>query len=146
MTPVTDSLGAMRAYLAGDMDEFGRISDALDPAESRALGYLIPAAFFTAANRRFSDTDNRMEIIDFVGRLRGRSDRVAEALDPRVAERLLVAAVSDAEIDDIDGETQTSHLGPLLVGLIAEAELGDTELDEFLVESRELAESWREQV
>lgn len=138
----TDSVVvALRAYLSGDVDEFNRLSKSFTPDERDASGALITAAFFNAAEKRFSEETVKSEVIDFVSAARARSDRLAEAIDPSIAERLLLAVFVDNEIGDIDDKTRGDHYALLLVGLIVEAQLSDAELDEFLAEASELAET-----
>lgn len=141
MNVTADQVASIRTYLKGDIDGFNRISARLDQTEKRARGALIAAAFFKAAERKFADGTSS-EVIEFVGRARARSDTLAEAIDPRIAERLILATFTDEEIDDISGDAQGDHFGLLLAGMIAEARLSDAELDAFLDESRMLADEW----
>lgn len=70
-----------------------------------AIKNSLSAAFLTAANRKFGDLETRMEIVDFVGWLRGRDPEAARVIDPNIAERVLVAMISDSDLDDLHGET-----------------------------------------
>ncbi|MEV0406469.1 hypothetical protein [Actinoallomurus sp. NPDC050550] len=141
MKVTADQVTSLKAYLRGDTASFERINAQLDPTNKRARGALIAAAFYSAAERAFAD-GKRSDVIEFVGRARARSERLAEAIDPRVAERLLLATFTDEDIDDISGETQGDHFGLLLAGMIAEAQLSDAELDAFLDDASKLADSW----
>ncbi|MFB9835959.1 hypothetical protein [Actinoallomurus acaciae] len=140
MTRVTaDAIEAMQAYLKGDADGYSRMVDRLDPAAKKAHGQLIGASFYIAANRRFAANRSNAEVIEFVGNLRARSDRLAEDIDPRQAERLVRASTfTDENVDDIDNGLYSL----LLAGLIADEQLTDSDLDAFLEEARKLADDW----
>jgi hypothetical protein len=140
MTRVTaDAMEAMRAYLKGDADGYRRMVDRLDPAAKKAHGQLIGASFYIAANRRFAASHSNAQVVEFVGDLRARSDRLAEDIDPRQAERLIRAsAFTDESVDDIDNGLYSL----LLAGLIADEQLTDADLETFLEEARELADEW----
>jgi hypothetical protein len=140
-----DQVASVYAYVTGNVEEFDRISDSLPPVDRKARGTLVTAAFFRAADQRFSGGDTRPAIIDFVSTLRARSPEVADAIDPKIAERLILAAVSDEEIDDIDGETQGTHFWLLLARLVADRQYSDAELNLFLADARQLADNWLEQ-
>jgi hypothetical protein len=141
MNVTADQVASIRAYLTGDIDGFKRISSQLDSANKDARGALIAAAFFTAAERKFA-AGNASDVIEFVGRVRARSERLADVIDPRVAERLIRATFTDEDIDDIDGEAQGDHFGLLLAGMIAEDQPSEADLDAFLDDSKKLADQW----
>jgi hypothetical protein len=140
MTRVTaDAIDAMRAYLKGDADGYSRMVDRLDPAAKKAHGQLIGASFYIAANRRFAANPSNSEVVKFVGNLRALSDRLAEDIDPRQAERLVRASTfTDENVDDIDNGLYSL----LLAGLIADEQLTDSDLDAFLEDARKLADEW----
>jgi hypothetical protein len=141
--PVTDEQEAtLHAQLAGNFDEHMRLLNGLDPAAART-GYraLVSAAFFLAAEGRFSEGTPAAEIIDYVADVRSRTNRTA-AIDPVAAERVLRAVSADEEIGDIDGRTKFRIQLLLLGALIADAQLGAQELDEFMLRARRLADRW----
>lgn len=139
---ITDEqVASIRAYVTVDMPEFERLSNLLSPGDREARGTLISASLYLAAEKRFSGSDSRPDIILFVSSLRERSAEMADLIDPRAAERILLAVVADENIDDIDDSVKNSHFGPMLVGLIVEAGMNDAELDRFLEEARDLADS-----
>lgn len=144
MTVTDDQVATLRAQLAGNTAEHVQLLGRLDPVAAQAgLRALISAAFFTAAERRFgSGNSTSADVIEFVGNLRARFDWAASDIDPRIAERLLLASVSDEQIGDLDPKTSftTQHL--LLASLIADAQLDSAGLDEFLDHSRKLADQW----
>ena len=142
MNVTSDQLKAMRLLLVGDIGGYERIQEESSHATASSNGALISATFFTAAERRFTENSSRTDVVEFVGNLRARSDSLAADLDPRVAERLLLATFTDEEIDDIEPEVQGRNCFLLLGGLAAEAGYSDSELDEILAASRDLANEW----
>lgn len=134
-----DAIDAMRAYLKGDADGYSRLVDRLDSAAKKAHGQLIGASFYIAANRRFAASSNNAEVVKFVGDLRARSDRLAEEIDPRQAERLIRASTfTDENVDGMDNGLYSL----LLAGLIADEQLTDSDLDAFLADACKLADEW----
>ncbi|MQA93410.1 MAG: hypothetical protein GEV11_01795 [Streptosporangiales bacterium] len=134
-------MASIRALLTGDTAEYTRTGETLDRTGRQARGALLSAAFFTAADRRFSKTGTPADVVTFVGNLRARHG-LTEELDPRTAERLLLATFTDEEIDDIGPRVRGEHFTILLVGLIMDEQLPDAELDAFLDEARVLADQW----
>jgi hypothetical protein len=142
--PVTDDqVAALRAYLADDLDQHRQLYARLDRQAAHS-GYaaLLAAAFFEAVNRRFAQDGTTADVIEFVADVRGRSQALAEAIDPRAAERLIRAALTDEDIDDLDDRAKGSLYVVLLAGLIGDEQLSDDGLDEFLAEARKLADEW----
>lgn len=141
--PVTDEQEAtLHAQLAGNFDEHVRLLDSLDPVAART-GYnaLVSAAFTLAAVRRFPEGTPTAEIIDYVADIRSRTDRTA-AIDPVIAERVLLAISADEKIGDIDQRTSFQTQLVLLAALVGDARLDSAELDNFMVRSRRLADRW----
>jgi hypothetical protein len=142
--PVTDDqVAALRAYLADDLDQHRRLYAQLDRQAARS-GYiaLLVAAFFEAVNRRFAQDGTAADVIEFVADVRGRSEALGEAIDPRAAERLIRAALSDEDIDDLDDRAKGRLYVVLLAGLIGDEQLSNDGLDEFLAEARKIADEW----
>jgi len=65
---------------------------------------------------------------------------VAAELDPDVAERVIRVVLEDAPVDDLSRDAITGAQLLLLIGLIADAQLDDEGLDQFLAEARKLAD------
>lgn len=140
---VTDEqVAPLRAQLAGHAEEHQRLFASLDASAART-GYrrLVTAAFCVAAERRFPEGSTASDVIQFVGDARSRTERMA-AVDPRIAERVIRAVISDENIDDIDPRTSFETQLLLLAAMTADARYDPAGLDEFLAEARKLADQW----
>ena len=140
--PVTDDqVAALRALLVDDLDSHRQLFGQLDRAEARK-GYpaLVTAAFGEAVERRFGQHYQPSDIVTFVADVRARTDRLAREIDPDVAERVINAALGHGTIRDLDKDAVTRAKLVLLAGLVADAQLDDAGLDEFLAASRKLAD------
>jgi hypothetical protein len=141
--PVTDEQeAALHAQLAGRFDEYERLFDALDPVAART-GYsaLVSAAFYIAASERFPEGTPAQDVIEYVGDVRARTEGSAK-LDPRIAERLLLAVFTDEETGDIDRRTSYKTQLVLLAALTADAQPDEAGLDRFMIRARRLADQW----
>jgi hypothetical protein len=141
---VTDAqLAALRAQLAGNLEEHKRLFAQLDPIPART-GYraLVTAAFCKAVEQRFAPDSSADDVIEFVGDVRYRTDGTADEIDPRTAERLILAVYTDEPIGDLDPKTSFGTQILLLAALTADAQLDDAGLDEFLADARKLADQW----
>jgi hypothetical protein len=143
MSVTDDQVRTLRAYLTGNFEEYDRLHAKLDRVAART-GYsaLISAAFVLAAERRFAESGTAADVAKFVGGLRARSEGLAEDIDQRVAERLILAVYTDEEIDDLDSGTRLGTQFLLLVALVLDEKFDDVELDAFLAEARALADEW----
>ncbi|MDN3355114.1 hypothetical protein [Actinomadura sp. DC4] len=142
--PVTaNQVAALKAYLTGDFDSHKRLFGQLDRTAAQT-GYtaLLTAAFFEAVDRRFAPDGKTADVVEFVADVRTRHLTDADEIDPRAAERLILAIFTDEEVDDIDTETKVSTQIILLYALIVDARLDDAQLDGFLVEASKLADEW----
>jgi hypothetical protein len=143
---ITDGqVAVVRAMLSGDGAEYDRRTALLD----RTNGWdryttLIAAAFFEAVDRRFGKGYTREEIIRFVADVRSRFDDGGARLNAAAAERLMLSALEDEDISDIDDKTVIENQIAFLVGLIADENLDRTGLDAFLEDARKLADEWSE--
>src|SRR5690242_3987632 len=118
--PISDEqVAALRAFLAGDFETHQRLHGQLDPIPAQT-GYtaLIAGAFFEAVDRRFSRKETDSDVVEFVGSIRARSERLAEKLDPQIAERLIRHSLGQGSIADLDDETVVQNQIVLLSGLI----------------------------
>jgi hypothetical protein len=143
MSVTADQVATLRAYLAGDFDSHKRLFGQLDRTAAKT-GYtaLLTAAFFEAVDRRFAQDGTTADVIEFVADVRARHLKDADEIDPRAAERLILAIFTDEEVDDLDTETKVSTQIILLYALITDARLDDAGLDGFLAEARKLADEW----
>ena len=136
-----DQVATLHAALTGDSDGYRRLHSGLDSAAMGGYHILVAAAFFEAASRRFGEKGTKADVVEFVGKIRAQYD-LADEIDPRIAERLLLATFTDERIDDIPDQAKADHYITLLIALIKSAQLSASELDEFLQESRRLADEW----
>lgn len=142
--PVTDGqVAPLRALLARQPEEHDRLFSLLDQT-AKKTGYqaLVSAAFVVAAQRRFAQDVSPGEVIEFVGDVRSRSPQVADQVDPKIAERVIMAVFTGQSLDDIDARTSWETQSVLLVAIIYDEHLDDSGLDEFLAEARKLADQW----
>lgn len=143
MAVTDDQVAALRAQLSGDRIEHERLLSMLDgQADRDGYAALIGAAFVVASERRFRANGTAADVIRFVADVRSRTPSAAERIDPKIGERLVLCALTDEPIDDIDADTAIVTQLLLLVGLIADAEFESAGLDAFLAESRALADEW----
>jgi hypothetical protein len=140
---ITDSqITALRAYLTGDVSTHERIRAEFGPAENREYGVLIAAGFFEAADRRFANGGIRADVVDYVGAVRSRSERLANDIDPAVAERLIMHVLGEGSTADLPDESVVAHQFYMLVALVGDERMDDTALDDFLTTARALADKW----
>jgi hypothetical protein len=66
--------------------------------------------------------------------------QAADAVDPRVAERLIREVLGEGSTDDIDSRTSSTTKLFLLAALTADADLSSGELNEFMTKVRKMAE------
>jgi hypothetical protein len=139
---VTDlQVATLRAQLAGDPEEHRRLLARFDErSDGRPYVTLTNAAFVEAVDRKFPGDAGADDIIAFVADVRSRSEQVAGSLDPRVAERVLLAAVTGAEVSDLDPRQVRRSQRVLLNALVVDADLDGADLDEFMATARGLAD------
>jgi hypothetical protein len=142
MMPVTDQQAAtLRAQLAGNLEEHKRLLAGLaTEADRRGYSALLTAAFYNAVDLRFTRDSSLDDVIEFVADVRARSERVRDALDPRIAERVLLAAFTSDNLDDLDSSELTKTKMFLLAAIIADQHLDDAGLDAFLGKARAFAD------
>jgi len=140
--PVTDQqVAALRAQLAGNLAEHKRLLAGLDgKADGRGYSALLTAAFYNAVDSRFTRDSTLDEVTEFVADVRARSERIRDALDPRVAERVLISAFTNEDLSDLDAEELTRTKMFLLAGIIGDHHLDDAGLDEFMAKARAFAD------
>ena len=140
--PVTDQqVAALRAQLAGNLAEHKRLLASLDQGpESRGYSALLTAAFYSAVDSRFTRDSTLDEVTEFVADIRARSERIRDVLDPAIAERVLISAFTNADLDDLDAQELTKTKMFLLAGIISGQHLDDAGLDDFMAKARAFAD------
>ena len=141
--PVTDQqVATLRAQLAGNLEEHKRLLKQLDRrADGLGYGAMVTGAFFEAVDRRFAKDTTRDDVIEFVADVRSRTEDVRDALDPGVAERVLLAALEQADIGDLDAEPARRSQTYLLAAMVVDEQFDDAALDEFMARARTVANS-----
>jgi hypothetical protein len=142
--PVTDEqVAPLRAQLARQPAESQRLFNFLDQNAKRT-GYrtLVSAAFVLAAKRRFARDVSPGQVIEFVGDVRSRSPEVAGQVDPKTAERVIMAVFTGESLQDIDPRTSWETQVVLMAAIIGDERLDDEGLDAFLAGARKLADQW----
>jgi hypothetical protein len=141
--PITDAqVAPLRAQLAANIEEHRRLLAQLPPGEvRREYRMLVTAAFCVAGERRFPSGSSVADVIEFVADARSRTQRLS-AIDPRIAERVVLAVAADEDINDIDPKTSFETQLLLLAVMTADARYDAVGLEEFLTEARKLADQW----
>jgi len=136
-----DQVAALRAYLSGDQEMFQHLNRMLDRSRASARAYraLLIGVFAEAVTLRFGEQTPRTEVIDYVAELRCRNDDIAEGLDPDHAERIIMAAIADEDIDDLSGDERVRLEMILMLAFVQDAHFSGARLDSFLERSRTFA-------
>lgn len=140
---ITDEqVAPLRAQLSRNPEEHRRLFAKLDQ-DSKNTGYaaLVSAAFVVAARRRFNKKPEA-EVIEFIGDVRSRSAGLADQVDPTLAERLIKSAFTGQPVDDVDGQLSWETQIVLMAAIVADEQLDDAGLDEFLAKARKMADAW----
>jgi|SRR5215211_2115827 len=141
MAVTDEQVAAMRAILMGNVDEHTRLAQQFDDNNGwEAYSTLLAAAFYEAVDRRFGKSHTLADVIQFVADARTRFDESGQDVDSRAAERLVLAVLGEGSVDDLDDSTVARTQMVLLADLVAQANLDDNGLDEFLSYSRKLAD------
>jgi hypothetical protein len=133
-------VAALRALVIGDMAENRRLLAQFDRAVDGA-GYsaLVNAAFFEAVDRRFKE-GSPADVVEYVADVRSRSDDVSDKVDPNVAEQLIRKVITGQSTDDINSRASATTKVFLLAALMADANFGIAEADQFLAAVRKIAD------
>lgn len=83
---------------------------------------------------------SQADVVEFVSDTRSRSPHFADQVDPVIAERVLMAAITGESLDDVDPRTSYEAQGVLMTAIVADERLDDARLDVFLAEARKLAD------
>jgi hypothetical protein len=140
--PLTDQqVAPLRALLARQYEEYRRLFALLDQAaKNKGYRVLVSAAFMVAAERRFAGDVSQAEVIEFVADTRSRSPHFVDQVDPVIAERVLMSAITGESLDDVDPRTRWEAQGTLMAAMVADEHLDAAGLDAFLAEARKLAD------
>lgn len=79
-------------------------------------------------------------MVEFVGDLRSRSESVRQKLSAEVAERSIMTAYDQANLDDLEDETVQYAQVMITVAIISDEQLADEDLDAFMAEVRSVAD------
>jgi hypothetical protein len=144
---VTDQqVSVLRALMGCDAEGYGRLLAGLDrDADKVGFAALLGCCFYEAVDRRFV-TDGRIadasEVIEFVGEARAGSVELANGLDARVAERVILFGLGEGSLDDVNGSTYIHTQLLILAALAADERLDDSALDAFMARVRTRADDW----
>lgn len=133
---VTDlQVAAVRALLKRDFETARRLFSEIGEDGMR-YGYfpLITAAYIEAATTRFRGKKRR-DVREWVAEIRKLWDDDSE-FDPEAAETLLLWAFNKASTQELEPAVSHKHQAALLIVLVDELGMDDTELDAFLEEAR----------
>jgi len=140
--PVTDDqVAVLRALLADDQDLYKELYARLDrDRDSGGYVAMVNGAFARAVQRRFGTPHQPADVIEFVADARSRSDRLAQEIDARIAERVILMVLGEGSVADVSKTTLASTQLLLLGALVADEHFDDAGLDAFLASSRKLAD------
>jgi hypothetical protein len=133
---------ALGAHLLHDFDEAERLNRRVAEADMPGYGELVWAALVLATRRRFAPKWTVPQVVEYVAAARARWGKDADDIDPRAAEIMLRRALDDDVAADLDEMVKGQAQVFLLSELIADEQLDNTELDEFLAKARMLANKW----
>ncbi|MFV2017810.1 hypothetical protein [Micromonospora sp. LOL_023] len=144
-TDRTPYLELLRELAHGDPDIYRERCQQLDTAGWQELGLVLGAGFFLAARERLGNRTTKGEVIQLVAEIRSKLASTKLDLDPELAEKMLVSALT-GETGEVEDAEQGALLETELVvlwHLLGDA--SEEELDRFLVEVDQLAEEWSEE-
>lgn len=134
-----EQVAAVRAYLT-DSDDCDRLFARLNLGGSYdGTSALFAMAFLEAVNQRFAPTWTVSDVIRFVAHARTWWGEQADDMNPRDAEHLIRAMLGDGSPHELDETAKVLQI-PLLRVLIADKDLDDAGIDDFLGRVRERAE------
>jgi hypothetical protein len=135
-----DKVAALSALLRADgrrcHESCGR-RDRCGPDASFAA--FLAAAFVEVVSRRFGGGAAEADVTEYVANVRGRSQEVRDAIDPRAAQRLILAALNDDAAQDVDCETRGKVFIIVIAALMSDERLDDGGIDAVLASARKLA-------
>lgn len=145
MVMVTEShVAVLRALLAGDGEEFDRLTEQISDVDSwEGLNYLAAAACHEMIYRAFGDGYTVGAVIHFVGEQRAQLFDSEDDFDARIAERLILASLGNGSLDGIDERAKGQAQIGLLTAMVDRENFDDAGLDELLSAARKVADGTR---
>lgn len=140
MAITDDQVALLRTQLRGEFDEYERLYPEFDKSQTDGYIELIGATFILAAERRFRPNGTRPDIIMFVAEVRSKTRAAAESIDPKIGERVLLAALTNEPIDDLDADAVILAQLHLLVAITAAEGLSASEIDALLAKARDIVD------
>jgi hypothetical protein len=140
--PVTDDhVAVLRAALTDNTKLFNELLGELDrTGTGQGYSALVTGAFVEALVRRFGTVYRPAAVAEFVGDVRSRSERLAQRIEPDIAERVIGAVLGNATVRDVAPQTVALTQTVLLTAIIADEQLNDEQLNAFLAEARKNAD------
>ena len=135
------TLDALRAFVTRDVEQYDSLMEQL-AAEAREdeFSAAVAAGFIVAVQEQFDANPSRADVISMVADLRSRSAEVSANLDPRAAERLILAVTHGENVDDLDGRTVVSHELALATVIVNDRANTKNEIEEFIERVRNFIE------
>jgi hypothetical protein len=135
----SDSAEFVRSLVRGDYDATDEYEKRLDEQGWSDFPKFLSAAFFLAVERRFPRGFNQADVIHFVADLRAHGRPGAPEFDPSAAEAM-IGAVLNPSIDFDLHQEAIGQIQTLVVHkVLADENLDDAELDQFLGDAEALA-------
>lgn len=137
----TRPIAALHAQLSGNAADHKRLLGEFNGRDDRvAYSALVHAAFIEAVGRRFTKQSGTPEIVEYVGDVRSRSDEIANAVDARLGEQLILEVLGRARTDGASTRASSTAMLFLLTALVADEQLTVGELDQFIAKAKETAD------
>lgn len=141
-----EHVAMLRAILMDEPDAWESFHEA-ESEKVKAIAYavLIYAAFRSAVMRKFSPTCSSATIVRFVADLRIALAGDAKLIHAGIAEDLIREALGNAAVESLslhDAEVMINTQLAVLGTLVAEAELDEAKLEEFIQDSTDFAREW----
>jgi len=135
-----DHVAVLRAILVGNFADYERLAQHVERTNAwEGFNYLVTAAFYEAVYRSFGDRFTIPEVISFIASRRAELNDPEADFDPRIAERLILAALGNGSVEGIDESAKGHAQVSLLVAMVAHENLDDASVDDFLIEARKVA-------
>lgn len=135
-----EQVTSLRALLSADSDKGVELTERLvRTGDLEGYGSLIYAAFVVAVRRRFQPSWTIPGVVRLVASVRARLLKAEIEIDPLAAEVLTRRALGDGVVGELDDETKARVQIFMLAELVADEQLDESALDEFMKQVRALA-------